>query len=60
MTNAEKYTEVFGLNPETSNCPTDDCNICPCGIKDNKDGIACFASRTHDWWNSEYKKGGVI
>ena len=60
MTNAQKYEEVFGMKPDISNCPTDDCKICPCGIKDQHDGIACFASRTNDWWNSEYKEGGVI
>lgn len=59
MTNAEKYAEVFGLNPDTSNCPTDDCNVCPCAVKDPdiKGGIACMASRCHVWWNSEYKEG---
>lgn len=56
MTNAEKYEEVFGIPHDPSNCPTSDCNVCPCGIKDDKGSIACFASRTHEWWNSEYKE----
>lgn len=56
MTNKEMYEKIFGMPAETSNCPTSDCSVCPCGMKDNKGGIACYASRTHDWWNSEYKE----
>lgn len=60
MTNAQKYEEVFGMKPETSSCPTNDCKVCPCGIIDNKGGLACFASRTEEWWKSEYKEGGIV
>ena len=59
MTNKEMYEKVFGMPADTSNCPSLDCNVCPCGMKDKHGGIACFASRTHEWWNSEYKKGGA-
>ncbi len=48
MTNAEKYNEIFGFPPDTSNCPTESCKICPgntgeplCGCK---------------WWGEEYNK----
>ena len=58
MTNKEMYEKVFGM-PAALNCPTSDCNVFPCGIKDDKDGIACYASRVDEWWDSEYKKGGT-
>lgn len=29
ITNAEKYKEVFGFEPEKTMCPTPDCNKCP-------------------------------
>ena len=48
MTNAEKYKEVFGLEPDIDVCPTFLCSRCPLENKceGNKD----------IWWLSEYKE----
>ena len=44
MTNAEKYKEVFGLDPDTNTCPTMNCSDCPYR-KDNDDVFPeCFNS----------------
>lgn len=48
MTNAEKYQEVFGLIPDTSNCPTEDCSFCP-----NR-------CNSYVWWNEEYKGNDTV
>jgi hypothetical protein len=53
MTNAEKYQEVFGFPPDTGNCPTDDCKVCPCSQMKIKGIYECM---TYDWWNKEYKE----
>lgn len=50
MTNAEKYKEVFGFEPEYNNCIANVCNICPLV------GKKCFGTGVEDWWNSEYKE----
>ena len=57
MTNAEKYKEVFGLEPDVFGCPTLLCSNCP--IKDKKPN--CVATPDNDnnrceWWDSEYKE----
>lgn len=59
MTNAEKYEEVFGMQPDKSNCPTSDCKICPCAnVFENENGISveCRAAQTYEWWNQKYKE----
>ena len=55
MTNAEKYKEVFGFEPDFNSCMADECYICPL----RKNG--CISTGTVVWWNSEYKemKGGA-
>jgi len=58
MTNAEKYKEVFGLPVDKSNCPTSDCNVCPCAMKNELGEISCYGASTYEWWNKEYK--GVL
>lgn len=50
MTNAEKYKEVFGFEPDIKSCPTDNCNVCP--LANQK---YCTENKS-DWWNSEYKE----
>ena len=54
MTNAEKYKEVFGFEPEINSCPTHICEDCPLATHKY-----CSKSKP-DWWNNEYKenKGG--
>lgn len=47
MTNAEKFREVFGRNPDKSTCPLDDCTTCK-----YLQGALC----THQWWNDEFKE----
>ena len=59
MTNEEKYKEVFGLDVDTSMCPTSNCNVCPCVSKDTNGDISCLALCTIKWWKSEYKGGEV-
>lgn len=54
MTNAEKYKEVFGLDPDTNTCPTMNCSDCPYR-KDNDVFPDCFNSCS-GWWLSEYKE----
>lgn len=53
MTNAEKYTEVFGLIPEVCNCPTKECKDCPEFNGGNNDPFVCLKP---NWWNQEYKE----
>lgn len=51
MTNAEKYKEVFGFEPDKGNCPSNDCGTCPlhdCDCRPLKAAV--------DWWDSEYKE----
>ena len=51
MTNAEKYEEVFGFEPDLSACPVESCTKCP--VKDKRlDSISC----SKIWWNSEYRE----
>lgn len=47
MTNAQKYAEVFGFDPDTSQCPANDCEDCPC--------VMIASCRVQTWWNSQYK-----
>lgn len=49
MTNAEKYSEVFGITPDTKACPTEVCINCP------NYNIGKVPHCTDTWWNSEYK-----
>lgn len=56
MTNAEKYKEVFGMEVDPSMCPTTDCEVCPCGMKNNLGDISCIAECTYKWWKKEYKE----
>ena len=49
MTNAEKYKEVFGFEPDTNRCPTTNCQDCPAEVEQ------CIC--TCAWWDSEYKGG---
>lgn len=56
MTNAEKYQEVFGMKPDTGNCPTSNCNFCPCASIDDEGCISCIGISVSDFWNSEYKE----
>lgn len=48
MTNAEKYKEVFGFEPEREICPTAYCKNCPV------DGQDC--GKDYKWWDEEYKE----
>ena len=53
MTNAEKYIEVFGVEPDPASCPAIECSKCPvCDF--NK--VEYCAGSSYDWWNSEYKE----
>ena len=47
MTNAEKYYEVFGMKPDKTTCPTENCKDCPA---ENTDCINICV-----WWDDEYK-----
>ena len=49
MTNAEVYQEVFGFPPDTSNCPTNQCDICP-----GHDSFRC-ATKVN-FWEKEYTR----
>ena len=51
MTNAEKYQEVFGIEPDTVACPTKQCFNCP-NYDPNRTPFKC----TETWWQSEYKR----
>ena len=54
MTNAEKYKEVFGFEPDMKSCPTYLCLNCPCC--ENTDGDYSCNSNSRMWWDSEYKE----
>lgn len=54
MTNAEKYEEVFGLEPDKASCPTRLCNKCPLS-PDSKS--PCNAGYPYHWWELEYNGG---
>ena len=63
MTNAEKYKEVFGMDPETNSCPTHVCLECPCCK--NIEGKNICSLDTRAWWQDDYKddyraKWGVL
>ena len=47
MTNAEKYKEVFGFEPNGYGCITKRCDDCP---------LVNTNCMTHDWWHQEYKE----
>ena len=51
MTNAEKYKEVFGLEPDCSMCPTANCDNCPEFTECHGPSVM----KVH-WWNEEYKE----
>lgn len=44
MTNAEKYTEVFGIVPDPELCPAKNCEECPVGLA--SDGMCAASSST--------------
>ena len=53
MTNAEKYKEVFGFEPDMKSCPTYLCFDCPLCEE-----IGCkrvCGSNTRMWWMDDYK-----
>lgn len=50
MTNAEKYKEVFGMEPAKECCPTSSCSDCPGKLDDH--GLCTF-----NFWNKEYEGG---
>lgn len=54
MTNREKYQEVFGIYPDTTNCPASICMNCPCSS--NKENDVCEVTNCRTWWESEYKE----
>lgn len=57
MNNAEKYKEVFGVEPDLMSCIADRCSNCPlrCCVKIAEDrGVKCI-DIVKEWWNSEYK-----
>lgn len=56
MTNAEKYKEIFGMDVDLSNCPTKECEDCPCARINEFDEISCFGASTYEWWSKEYKE----
>lgn len=58
MTNEEKYLEVFGMPADISNCPTVDCSMCPCELKNSLGESSCIGASTYEWWRKEYKEGG--
>lgn len=51
MTNAEKYTKVFGFPPDKSNCPTEWCGACPLNPCRDEE-----YNRVSNWWDEEYKE----
>ena len=48
ITNAEKYKEVFGFEPEKTMCPTPDCEKCP----NRKYGFSCRGELK--WWDISF------
>lgn len=57
MTNAEKYKEVFGFEPDMKSCPTYKCLECPCC-----EVIGCkhvCGKDTRAWWQDDYKEVNV-
>lgn len=51
MTNAEKFKEDWGFEPNVTHCPKigrESCMVCPYAGK-------CFEECASDWWNSEYQ-----
>lgn len=52
MTNAEKYIEIFGFEPDMSACPTNNCKNCP---RSNIRSI-CRNTNTLNWWEEDYKE----
>ena len=56
MTNAEKYKEIFGLEPEIESCPVYDCIHCPM-YNDKPGEYYCRKNTGQNWWDGEYKGG---
>lgn len=52
MTNAEKYKEVFGIEPDIEVCPARTCSECPIGA--DHEGLC--TSKKNNWWLKEYKR----
>lgn len=58
MTNAEKYKEIFGFEPDTTSCPTEECGNCPlrhCTKMSEETGIKT-SLLIKAWWSGEYKE----
>ena len=53
MTNAEKFKEVFGMDPDISECPCNDCGKCPVNFRYEP---GC----SYEWWQHEYKGNDTI
>jgi len=52
MTNAEKYKEIFGFEPDKSAWPTDKCVNCPhLGVNS-----ICLDAGGQNWWEEDYKE----
>ena len=53
MTNRDKFEQVFGMRADISNCPTEECCMCPCNPKST---LVILSQECHpsDWWASEY------
>lgn len=56
MTNAEKFEEVFGFEPDTFRCPTYGCDKCPISNVCNNNTKDFHYSDRQKWWYSEYKE----
>lgn len=52
MTNAEKYKEVFDIEPDIELCPARSCAECPIGV--DHEGLC--TSKENNWWLKEYKR----
>lgn len=51
MTNAEKFKEVFGVDPDMSVCPLYACSDM-CKYNRGPQGPGC----SYSWWNDEFKE----
>lgn len=52
MTNAEKYKEIFGFEPDMSACPTNKCINCPHSGANS----ICLEPEGTSWWEEDYKE----
>lgn len=54
MTNAEKYKEIFGFEPDISACPTNKCINCPRSVVTPGNNCICNDIDTPNWWEEDY------